>query len=185
VILLIIYAEFCKIGLFAVGGGLATLPFLFAMVGKYDWLPLTNEKIGDFLAIAQSSPGAVGVNMSAEIGFLGGGVPGAFLAPLGLITPAIIIIVIVARILTAFKENKIVAAVFSGLRPAAAGLLAAAGFAAWKLSLYNDAANAWYELVKWREAILFAAFFFLIRKFKKNPVLYIAAAGAVGVVLKM
>jgi chromate transporter len=151
------------------------------MADKYEWL--SREKVGNFLAIAQSSPGGIGVNMSAQTGFAYAGIPGAFLAALGLIAPAILTITIVARVLNAFKENKIVGAVFSGLRPAAAGLLAAAGFAAWKLTLWNGEASAWYELLRWKEGVLFAALFFCIYKFKGHPVIYIAIAAAIGVAL--
>ena len=62
-----IYAEFFKMGLFAVGGGLATLPFLFQMAATYEWL--SPEMVGNYLAVAQSAPGPVGVNMAALTGF--------------------------------------------------------------------------------------------------------------------
>jgi chromate transporter len=178
---LFLFAEFCKIGLFSVGGGLATLPFLFELAKKSGWL--SPEKIGDFLAIAQTSPGAIGVNMGAQAGFLFAGVPGAYTAALALAAPSIVIIIFVARIFKSFRENRILASVFSGLRPAAAGLLTAAGFNAWKLSLYNGGAKNWYELLRWREAILFVMFFFGIYKLKGHPVIYIAIAAALGVVL--
>jgi chromate transporter len=181
--LLFLCAEFCKIGLFSVGGGLATLPFLFELAEKYEWL--RPEQIGDFLAIAQSSPGAIGINMGAQAGFLRAGVPGAYLAALALAAPSIAIIIIVARMLKQFKENRIVAAVFSGLRPAAGGLLAAAGFSAWKISLYNPSAGVWYESLRLKEAVLFAVFFFCVYKLKGHPVIYIAIAAALGVVLKL
>ncbi|MDR0389861.1 MAG: chromate transporter [Spirochaetaceae bacterium] len=179
--LLLFFTIFAQIGLFAVGGGLATLPFLFDLADKSDWL--TREMVGNMLAVAQSLPGAIGVNTSAYTGFRYMGITGALCAVLGLISPSIIIITIVARILTAFGENTVVKAVFSGLRPAAAGLLAAAGFGAIKLSLYKASAPHWYELLRWRECILFAVLFLAVYKFKKNPVIYIAAAGIAGVVL--
>jgi chromate transporter len=178
----LLYAEFVKIGLFSVGGGLATLPFLFELAEKYDWL--TPEKLGDFLAIAQSSPGAIGVNVAALAGFAAAGIPGAFAAALGLITVPIVVIILVARMLAAFKENQSVQAVFSGLRPAAAGLIAAAGFGVWKLVLYNGAAPLWYESLRWKETLLFVVLFALIWKFKKHPVVYIAAAGLMGLVFQ-
>jgi chromate transporter len=181
--LFIIFAEFCKIGLFAIGGGLATLPFLFELAEKYEWL--SPEKIGDFLAIGQSSPGAVGINMSAQTGFLWAGIPGACTAAVALAAPSIVIIIFVARMLKKFKENRIVAAVFSGFRPAAAGLLTAAGFSAWKLSLYNASAGVWYESLRLKEAALFAAFSFCIYKLKGHPIIYIAVAAALGVILKL
>ncbi|MDR0877950.1 MAG: chromate transporter [Treponema sp.] len=185
--LLLLYAEFFKIGIFSVGGGLATLPFLYELADKYEWL--TRERVADFLAIAQSSPGAIGVNMAAQTGFQGGGIPGSFLAALGLISPAIIVIAIIARVLTAFKANKIIARVFSGLRPAAAGLLAAAGFGAWKLSLYSGGASVWYELIRWREGIIFVVLSVCVLTLKglrlSHPVLYIAIGAAAGVLLKL
>jgi chromate transporter len=183
--LFLLYAEFFKIGLFSVGGGLATLPFLYSMASRYDFLK--PEDIGNFLAIAQSSPGAIGVNVSAQTGYLAGGFYGAIIAPLGLISPAIITILIVSRLLAAFKENTTVNAVFSGLRPAAAGLVFAAGFGVIALSLFSmnifEQSGIWYEAIRWKEVILFSVLFILIWKFKKHPLLYVAAAGIAGVVL--
>jgi chromate transporter len=181
--LFVLYAEFFKVGLFSIGGGLATLPFLFEMASRYDWL--SPEKLGDFLAIAQSSPGAMGMNMAAQSGFAAAGIPGAVIAPLGLVSIPIVVIIIVARMLARFKENRAVGAVFTGLRPAAAGLISAAGFGVWKLSLYNGAAPVWYKALRPREALLFAVLFALIWKFKQHPVVYIAAAGIAGVVFQL
>jgi chromate transporter len=181
--LLYLCAAFFQIGLFAIGGGLATLPFLYQLADKSDWLD--RLMIGDMQAVAQSLPGAIGVNLAAYTGFQFTGISGGFAAALGLVSPSIIIIIIVARMFKAFKENKLAGLIFSGLRPAAGGLLAAAGFGAVSLSLYNGAASVWYELFRWREAVLFGVLFFLIFKFKKHPVLYIAAAGAAGVFLNL
>jgi chromate transporter len=183
--LIILYVEFFKIGIFSVGGGLATLPFLYELAGKYEWL--TREQVADFLAIAQSAPGAIGVNMAAQTGFQGGGIPGALLAALGLISPAIIVIAVIARVFKAFKENKTVERIFSGLRPAASGLLAAAGFGALKLSLYNSGGSIWYEMIRWREGIILAILFLGVFKFRDkkyfHPVICIAAGAAAGVLL--
>jgi chromate transporter len=85
--------------------------------------------------------------------------------------------------LQAFKESPVVTAVFAGFRPAAAGLLSAAGLGAIALSLYNDAAPVWYELIRWKETLLFGIIFVLLVSFRKHPVVYIAAAGAAGLVL--
>ncbi|MDR0403864.1 MAG: chromate transporter [Treponema sp.] len=180
--LFVLYAEFFRIGLFSIGGGLATLPFLFDLAVRYEWLG--PEKVGDFLAIAQSSPGAVGVNMAAQSGFAAAGIPGALIAPLGLVSVPIVVIIIVARMLVRFKENRAVEAVFSGLRPAAAGLIGAAGFGVWKLSLYNGNAPVWYKALRPGETLLFIVLFALIWKFKRHPIVYIAAAGIAGIVFK-
>ena len=179
--LFFLFAEFCKIGLFSVGGGLATLPFLFELAGKYPWL--TNENVGNMLALAQCSPGALGINMGAQAGFLAAGISGALVAGLGLAAPSIAVIGLVARMHEAFKTNRVVTAVFQGLRPAAAGLLAAAVFSALRIALYNSGFSAWYEILKLRECVLFALAFLLIRTLKFHPVFYIAAAAAAGMFL--
>jgi chromate transporter len=179
--LLLLFAEFFKIGLFSVGGGLATLPFLYQLADKYDWF--THETVADMVAIAESTPGAIGVNMATYVGFRCAGVPGALTATLGLVTPSVAVVLIVAGALKSYKETPLVKAVFSGFRPAAAGLIAAAGFGVLKLSLYHGEAPAWYGLLRWRETAMFAVLFFLIHTFKKHPVIYIAAAGLTGIVL--
>ena len=130
--LILLFANFFKIGLFSVGGGYAILPFLFEIadissgINASGWL--TREMIGNMLAVAQSLPGAIGANVSAYTGLHYAGVPGAYTAAFALAAPSIIIIMIVARTLRAFKENTAVKSLFSGLRPAAAGLLSAAAF---------------------------------------------------------
>jgi chromate transporter len=179
--LLYLFGTFFRIGLLAVGGGLATVPFLFEIADTSDWL--TREAVGDMLAVAQSLPGAMGVNLSSYTGFRYAGIGGAYAAALGLVTPSIIIIIIIAKMLKAFKENRVVQALFAGFRPAAAGLLSAAGFGAIALSLYNAAWGVWFECIRWKEAGLFILLFVLIFKFKKHPIVYIAAAGVAGVVL--
>jgi chromate transporter len=183
---LILAAEFCKIGLFSVGGGLATLPFLFELAKKDN--PLSPEKIGDFLALAQTSPGAIGINMGVQTGFFLGGIPGACIAALSLAAPSIAAILLIARMLDSFKTNRIVISVFSGLRPAAAGLLTAAGFNVWRLSLFDLSASGVFGLVRWKECLLFGAFFFGIHKLKNHPaaghpLIYIAIAAVTGIVL--
>jgi chromate transporter len=188
--LFLLYLEFFKIGIFAVGGGLATLPFLFLMahdrftfIRQTGWL--STEQIGNFLAIAQCAPGAIGVNVAAQTGFQYGGVAGGILAALGLVSPAVIVIAIVTRALQSFKESKAAASVFSGLRPAATGLLCAAGWGVWRLTLYNGnlAGSLWYECIRWREGLVCAAIYLLIVKFRGHPVIYIALGAAAGMLL--
>jgi chromate transporter len=183
--LFLLFARFFKIGLFAVGGGYATLPFLYEMANKEAWL--SAEKIGDMLAVAQSLPGAIGVNLSVYTGFQRDGIPGGLIAALGLATPSIILVTAIARILNAFKESSLVGSLvgslFSGFRPAGAGLLSAAALGAMAVSLVNPAAETWVALLRWRECLLFAAIFLLIRSLKQHPIVYIALAGVAGAAL--
>jgi chromate transporter len=178
-----LFAEFFKIGLFSIGGGYATLPFLYQLADTYE--QLSREDVGNMLAVAQSLPGAVGVNLSAYTGFRFAGVPGAVVSALGLMTPSIIIIVIIARVLLAFKESRVVAALFAGFRPAGAGLLSAAAFAAVAVSLYNPGWGLWYQALRWRELVLFGVLFVLVTRFKKHPIFYIAGAALAGVLLSL
>jgi chromate transporter len=193
--LFLLYLEFFKIGIFAVGGGLATLPFLFLMahdrssfIRQTGWL--STEQVGNFLAIAQCSPGAIGVNVAAQTGFQYGSLAGGLLAVLGLVSPAFMVIVIVAKTLQSLKENKIAASVFSGLRPAATGLLCAAGWGVWRLTLYNSAGGlagspVWYECIRWREGLICVAIYLLIVKFRCHPVIYIALGAVAGMLLRL
>ncbi|MDR0447181.1 MAG: chromate transporter [Treponema sp.] len=187
--LIYLFAIFFKIGLFSIGGGLATLPFIFELADNASsstgepWL--TREMIGNMLAVAQSLPGAVGANLSSYTGFRYTGISGGYAAALGLIAPSIIIIIIVARMLKAFKENSVVKSLFAGFRPAAAGLLSAAGFGAISLSLWDPMGQQWYEYLRWKETMIFGIIFFLVFKFKKHPIIYILAAGLTGVFLKL
>jgi chromate transporter len=186
--LFLLYIEFFKIGVFAVGGGLATLPFLFLMandrfafIRRTGWL--NTEQVGNFLAIAQCSPGAVGVNVAAQTGFLYGGIGGGIVAVLGLISPAIIIISVIAGALQKIKKNRIAAAVFSGLRPAATGLLTAAGWGVWRLALYNPKGATWHEIFRWRESLICFIILLLIIKFRGHPVIYVALGAITGMAL--
>jgi chromate transporter len=178
----VLFWEFCKIGFFAVGGGLATLPFLFHLAGKYERLTL--EIIGSGQALAQSAPGAIGVNMAANAGFYANGVAGAFTAAFALIFPSIIVITIVARMFESFKENRTVKAVFAGLRPASGGLLCAAGFGAFRLSLYNPDFSIWYRALRLPETFFFLVFFLITVKLKPHPIVSIVLAAFAGVFFK-
>jgi chromate transporter len=179
--LFMLFAQFFKIGLFSIGGGYATLPFLYEMADKEEWL--SAEKIGDMLAVAQSLPGAVGVNLSVYTGFQRAGISGGVIAALGLVSPSIVMVVVIARILNAFKESAVVASLFSGLRPAGAGLLSAAALGTLAISLLNPVAETWAAMLRWRECALFVAIFLLIRSLKQHPIVYLAFAGVVGMAL--
>ena len=120
--------EFFKIGLFSIGGGMATLPFLMDLAGKHDWF--TIAQVADMAAISESTPGPLGVNMATFAGYHAAGIPGALIATLALTAPALIIIILIAKFLENFSENQTVQAVFYGIRPTVAALI---GYAVWEL----------------------------------------------------
>ena len=120
-----LFYEFFKTGLFAIGGGLATLPFLYNLSDKTGWF--THTDLTNMIAVSESTPGPLGVNTATYVGFTVGGLPGAIVATLGLVAPSIIVILIIASFLKAFRDSRIVDSAFYGLRPASTGLIAAAG----------------------------------------------------------
>ena len=182
-----LFYEFFKTGLFAIGGGLATLPFLSDMADRTGWF--TQAQLADMLAVSESTPGPVGVNMATYVGFETGGILGAVVATLGLVAPSVIVILIIASFLKAFRDNKFVDAAFYGLRPASTGLIAAAGFSVVLLALTDTAAyqasGSLLDLFHWKGILLAAVLLFFTRVPKKtkdlHPVVYIAASAAVGI----
>ena len=162
-----LFWEFFKTGLFAVGGGLATLPFLQDMADRTGWF--TRAQLSDMLAVSESTPGPIGVNMATYVGFTTGGVGGALMATIGLVTPSIIIILIVAAFLKAFRDSKWVNAAFYGLRPASTALVAAAGLSVVPIALAAVllVCTNWVPVVK-----------------KWHPIVFIGISAVVGVLLK-
>ena len=183
-IYLILAYEFFKIGLFSIGGGMATLPFLMDLTGKYDWF--TISELTNMVAISESTPGPVGINMATYAGYNAAGVPGAIVATLALTAPAWIIIILIAKFLENFSENKNVKAAFYGIRPAVAALI---GYAVWellKIALVS-AAEGKLQVNMVNAIVCVAAFALLqIKKLGKlHPLAWIAAGACIGVVLKM
>lgn len=182
-----IYLAFFKIGLFAVGGGLATLPFLKEIADKYGWITL--QEIVDMLAISESTPGPIGINMATYTGFKTAKILGGVIATLGIITPSIIVIVFIAYYYNKFNDEPIVQAGFYGIRPAVAGLIGAAGFEVAKISLFNFSkfinTNKIVDLFNLKEILIFSTVLYLLNKYKKHPIIYLIGAAIIGVVLKL
>lgn len=186
-----LFWEFFKVGLFSVGGGLATLPFLYSLGAKTGWF--STADVANMLAVSESTPGPIGVNMATYAGFDCAGVLGGVVATLGLVTPSVIVIVLIAMALQAFRTNKYVDAAFYTLRPASTGLIAAAGWSVFALVLVNlDAYRVSYQLadlLQWKNLILFAVIWVLtnlVKPLKKlHPVVFLALAAVVGIVFRL
>lgn len=186
-IYLTLFIEFFKVGLFAIGGGLATLPFLYELAEKYPWY--TPQMLTDMVAVSESTPGAIGINMSTYAGYHAGGILGGIIATLSLTLPSIIIIMIVAKILDKFSENAYVQSAFATLRPAVVGLIAAAGYQIFKVSVIHldiwEAGGTAMQIFDIKAIILFVALFIGITKIKTHPIVFIGIGAAVGIVLRM
>lgn len=192
-----LFWEFFKTGLFAIGGGMATVPFLQDISAKTGWY--TSGQLADMIAVSESTPGPLGVNMATYVGYttgfsvsgVGGGLLGAVIATLGLITPSVVIIMIVAYFLKRFRESKLVDATLYGLRPASVALISTAGVNIVLIALLR--VDSIYDIAKaqlsWKTLVLAALILVLTRyvpKAKKlHPIWFIALSAVVGVVLKM
>ena len=185
-ILLKLFFEFAKVGLFAVGGGLATIPFLQDIGARTGWF--TDVDLTTMIAVSESTPGPMGVNMATYVGFETAGLPGAVLATLGLITPSVIVIIIIAGFLQKFHQSKTVDAVFFGLRPASTALIAAAGLSVALSVLFTfQGPESCVFTVHWPALILAAAVFVCMRYTplkKLHPVAFIAIAAITGAVFQ-
>ncbi len=182
-----LFFEFFKTGLFTIGGGLATLPFLYEMQRKTGWF--TMHDIANMVAVSESTPGPMGVNMATFTGFTTAGIPGAIIAVFGLVTPSVIIILIVANILQKFKTNKYVQYAMYGLRAASAGLIAIAGLrvaqiAFLNMDLFRQTGNLW-DLFHPLAIAIGVILFIVFKKTEKHPILYIVASGVIGVLLAL
>ena len=183
-----LYWEFFKTGLFAIGGGMATFPFLRDIGARTGWF--TEGMLADMLAVSESTPGPMGINMATYVGYTVGGLPGGVIATLGEVTPSIIIILIIAAILKAFRDNKYVDRAFYGVRPASTALISAAGIGVALLCLVDTAAwtasGSLAALLNWKGLLLFALVWTLTNAVKPtaklHPILFIAFSAAAGIV---
>ena len=193
-----LFYEFFKTGLFAVGGGMATIPFLYNMADATGWF--TRNDVANMIAVGESTPGPIGVNMATYVGYVTGGnigglpfaILGAVVATVGLVTPSIIVILIIASFLKSFRENRLVENAFYGLRPASTGLIAAAGISVVMANLFyleNLELGFGLSLFNWKGWLLAVVLWLLTNKVKQtkglHPILFILASAVVGIVWGM
>ena len=197
-IFLQLFWEFFKTGLFAVGGGMATVPFLYDMGERMGWF--TDAQLADMIAVADSTPGPIGVNMATYVGYTSVsealnstlmGVFGALVATFSLVLPSVIVVLIVAKVLKAFKDNFYVKSAFYGLRPASTGLITAAGCTVAAIALINidlfKETGKFLDVLNIPALILAAVLIVLtnVKGIKKlHPVVFIAFSAIVGIVFK-
>jgi chromate transporter len=167
--------EFMKIGLFSIGGGLATLPFLYEISDARGWFSRTD--VANMIAIGEATPGPIGVNMATYAGFQTAGLPGSLAATLSMMVPGIIISSIVYKYFTQFRHSRAVEASLYGVRPVVTALICMAMVEVLRTSVIPPGAP-----VNLHAAVIFAGFVFLVRWLKWNPIAYIGIAGAIGVI---
>ena len=185
-----LFFEFFKTGLFAVGGGLATLPFLSAMAAETGWF--TQSDLANMVAVSESTPGPIGVNMASYVGYTVHGWLGAAVATVGLTLPSLLIILIIAAFLKSYRDNRIVNAAFYGLRPASTALICSAWLSVLMIALLDlnayGESGALISLFRWKAILLAVLLLFLTRvpeKTKKlHPIVFILFSAAVGIVFQ-
>lgn len=185
---LLLFWEFFKTGLFSVGGGLATLPFLYDMGERTGWF--TAQEVADMLAISESTPGPIGINMAVYAGFTTGGMGGSLCALVGLVAPSILVIILIAALLKSFRDNRWIQGAFYGLRPASTALIAAAGLSvALGSLLYPErwtGLSRFWEVLNWQALLLAAVTLVISRVWKKlHPAFLILFCAAAGILLRL
>lgn len=190
-----LFYEFFMAGLFAIGGGMATIPFLYEISDKTGWF--TYNDLANMIAVSESTPGPIGVNMASYVGFtsgmnaggMAGAVLGAVTATLGLIAPSIIVILIIAAVLKSFRDNRYVNQAFYGLRPASTGLIAAAGLSVVIGNLFFADAGISLAAVNWKGWILAVLLWVLTNKVEKtkklHPIVFIGLSAVIGILFSM
>lgn len=178
-----LFWEFFKIGLFAVGGGPATLPFLMELTERFDWF--TMEELTNMLAVSESTPGPLGLNMATYVGFQTLGPVGGVITTLGLVLPSLIVICIIAAFFAKMNENHFVKSAFAAIRPAVAAIIAISVYSICRVSLFKIADQQFVPV--WHSIILSAVIFGLlqIKPLKKiHPFFWFVLGAIIGVIFK-
>jgi len=174
--------EFFKIGLFAVGGGPATLPFLMELTERFDWF--TMEELTNMIAVSESTPGPLGLNMATYAGYQTLGTFGGIVSTMGLVLPSIIVICLIAAFFARFNKNRYVEAAFKGIRPAVTAIIGSAVVGLCRVSLFVNEAGSLVPI--WKTIVLCAIVFGLlqIKQLKKiHPFLWFVGGAVIGIVL--
>ena len=170
----LLFFEFFKIGLFAIGGGLVTIPFIYELANKTGWF--SANTIPNMIALSESTPGPLGINMATYTGFTINGVLGGLFATIGLVTPSIIIIVLIAKLLAKYRQNQYVQKLFNAIKSAVLALIFVAGITIFQQTVLTG------TLIK--ELVLFLLLFLTITKTKLHPIFFILISGIIGIIFR-
>ncbi len=171
-IYVILFFEFFKVGLFAIGGGLVTVPFLFDLSEKYSWF--TAKELADMIAVSESTPGPLGVNMATFAGFRAAGIPGGIVATLGLVFPSLVVMILIAKMMDKYSCNTRVQRALDGIRPAVIALILSAGIEIARMAV-----------VDLKAVIALVVFLLVIHFGKRGPIFYLALSAVAGIVFKI
>ena len=180
--------EFFKTGLFAVGGGMATIPFLYELSDKTGWF--THQDLANMIAVGESTPGPIGINSATYVGYTAAinagyshvwGILGSVTATFAVVLPSFILMIAISKFFLKYQKHPMVESVFKGLRPAVVGLLAAASLVLMTSENFGNYQTDLYQFIV--SVIIFLVAFIGTRKFKVSPILMIALCGLAGFLL--
>lgn len=181
--MLLMFLEFMKIGLVAVGGGPATLPYLMELTEKYDWYTMTD--LTNIIAVSESTPGPLGLNMATYAGFKTLGTFGGIVSTMGLVIPSVVVICLIAKFLANFNENKYVKGAFAGIRPAVCAIIASSVIGVCRVSLFTENAGVYTPIMKTLILCIIVFILLQVKKLQKlHPGLWILFAAVVGIVFR-
>lgn len=175
--------SFFQIGLFSIGGGYAAMPLIQnQVVDVHPWLSMT--QFADIMTIAEMTPGPIAINSATFVGIQVAGIPGAIIATIGCILPSCVIVITLAYIYYRFRGLRMVQGVLTGLRPAVVAMIASAGITLVIMAFYGERiVPADLSGINIISVIIFVVGFFVLRKWKANPIYVMLGAGAAGVLL--
>lgn len=186
-IYLLLFYEFFKVGLFSVGGGYATLPFLYHISEIYNWY--SAKELVDMLAVSSITPGPVGINVATFAGFKTANVIGSILATSALILPSFLIVILIAKLLNKFKENFYVQAILYSIKPAGCALIAGVGYRLFNEYILRNTnsfdINNLTAFIDIKALVLLIVLFIMSLKVKKDPLVYLAVAGICGILFHL
>ena len=186
-IYLLLFYEFFKVGLFSVGGGYATLPFLYHISATHHWY--STKELGDMLAVSSITPGPVGINVATFAGFKTAGLLGAILATSAVVLPAIIIVICVYKLLDRFSENFYVKSALYAVKPAGCALVASVAVKLFRTNILLDLSN--FSLTNLSSAVdikalcIFIILILMSIKIKKDALIYLGASAILGILFNL
>jgi chromate transporter len=175
-----LFLEFIKIGFFAIGGGYATLPFLYQLSKVYHWF--RPQDLTQMLAFASLMPGPIGINLASQVGFKVQYLWGAILAVTGIMIPSLVFVFIISKILKEFKDSVFVKSIFYMLKPACCGMVVAIGFKLLKSVVVPTGAIVSFD---WTALAIFLLLLFVSIKQKHDPIFYLGVAAALGLLVQV
>lgn len=179
-LLIELFIAFFQIGLFTIGGGVASLPLIERIiVSQHQWLSF--EQFSHLVVISEMTPGPIAVNASTFVGNQIAGLLGGLIATIGVIVPSFIIVIVFAKVYYKYRDLQAVNSVLNGLRPVIVGLVAYATFGIMMSALFNvQSLNFEAFNINGVKIVLLALYVYLLRKYKLSPILIITISGIAG-----